>query len=966
MVAFGRHQLQVKLGSATLDTLLTDDAQIALERDLLRRLEGVCIPTLHHEFWLQRMWQPPLLALLEPEALSEPEDESSRDGYIQFVYQLLQPEGLWRFFETYSALARLVVETIETWVDVVREFLGRLAADLKAIRNTFATPVQRVERLRAGLSDPHHGGRTVFEVAFDTDLQLIYKPHSLALEQAYQDVVSWVNARSGQLPLMILRLLTRPTHGWVAVVPHQPCQTELEVTRYFTRTGMLMAVLYVLSGRDFHFENLIACGEHPVPVDLEMLFSAPIATELGVVSGTSASACGASALHASVLDSGLLPVGHPQQNGGFDGSALGSAAAPPALPRSVWQHVNTDRMALQREPMTMNWATRPHVVCRGETIQHAHDHLPAILAGFENMYRFLVRQRDRLLASDGPLSAFRALPTRFVFRPTRIYGRVLETSLAPRLLHEGVDRSIHLEHLGRVHGRDDLGIQRFWPLLREEIEALTRTDIPLFSLSTSGQDLMTAAGATIADCFVQSGEACVRDILVKLSETDLQRQLTYIRLALYTKQFRPPSAGAHRAPTRSASPRPQLAAPLTASALLAEAERIAGKLMHMALYDGHRAHWVALQVDVDSERYYLDFVGNDLYQGSTGIALFFAALWQHTRRPEHRAFAQASLDDMRQRLHQGHGASLLTMGIGGATGLGALIYGLARVSAWLDDAALLTDAQALAALLTDEQIDQDRQCDVIAGAAGAILGLLALYQATPHAAVLERAIACGRHLVAHQVASEHGGRAWATLDDKLLTGFSHGAAGIAYALLKLYDATGDAAFLQAAQDGMAYEHSVFVPEAGNWPDFRHEHSFMTSWCHGAPGVALARLGGHPILCHAAIEQDIARGLDTTLRTVNHAASDALGYLCCGHLGRAEILHRGGELLANQAMQQAGRDLVLAVVHAAQQPGSYTLLPGSPPDAAPPGFFLGLAGIGYTCLRFAQHDGERLPLVLLWE
>jgi lantibiotic modifying enzyme len=66
------------------------------------------------------------------------------------------------------------------------------------------------------------------------------------------------------------------------------------------------------------------------------------------------------------------------------------------------------------------------------------------------------------------------------------------------------------------------------------------------------------------------------------------------------------------------------------------------------------------------------------------------------------------------------------------------------------------------------------------------------------------------------------------------------------------------------------------------------------------------------------------------------------------------------------MQQAGRDLVLAVVHAAQQPGSYTLLPGSPPDAAPPGFFLGLAGIGYTCLRFAQHDGERLPLVLLWE
>jgi hypothetical protein len=66
------------------------------------------------------------------------------------------------------------------------------------------------------------------------------------------------------------------------------------------------------------------------------------------------------------------------------------------------------------------------------------------------------------------------------------------------------------------------------------------------------------------------------------------------------------------------------------------------------------------------------------------------------------------------------------------------------------------------------------------------------------------------------------------------------------------------------------------------------------------------------------------------------------------------------------MQQAGRDLVSAVVHAAQQHGGYTLLPGLPPDAAPPGLFLGLAGIGYTCLRFAQDEGQRLPLVLLWE
>jgi lantibiotic modifying enzyme len=33
-----------------------------------------------------------------------------------------------------------------------------------------------------------------------------------------------------------------------------------------------LALLYVLEASDFHFENLIASGEHPVPVDLESLF----------------------------------------------------------------------------------------------------------------------------------------------------------------------------------------------------------------------------------------------------------------------------------------------------------------------------------------------------------------------------------------------------------------------------------------------------------------------------------------------------------------------------------------------------------------------------------------------------------------------------------------------------------------------------------------------------------------------
>ena len=58
------------------------------------------------------------------------------------------------------------------------------------------------------------------------------------------------------------------------------------------------------------------------------------------------------------------------------------------------------------------------------------------------------------------------------------------------------------------------------------------------------------------------------------------------------------------------------------------------------------------------------------------------------------------------------------------------------------------------------------------------------------------------------------------LKEEMLTGFSHGAAGIAYALLKLHEATGESSFREAALEAEAYETSVFLPEVSNWPDFR--------------------------------------------------------------------------------------------------------------------------------------------------
>ncbi|CAM5724428.1 hypothetical protein SANTM175S_04328 [Streptomyces antimycoticus] len=51
----------------------------------------------------------------------------------------------------------------------------------------------------------------------------------------------------------------------------RPCAAAPDAAGFYWRTGALLALVHALRGTDFHHENIIAAGEHPVLVDLEAL-----------------------------------------------------------------------------------------------------------------------------------------------------------------------------------------------------------------------------------------------------------------------------------------------------------------------------------------------------------------------------------------------------------------------------------------------------------------------------------------------------------------------------------------------------------------------------------------------------------------------------------------------------------------------------------------------------------------------
>jgi lantibiotic modifying enzyme len=275
--------------------------------------------------------------------------------------------------------------------------------------------------------------------------------------------------------------------------------------------------------------------------------------------------------------------------------------------------------------------------------------------------------------------------------------------------------------------------------------------------------------------------------------------------------------------------------------------------------------------------------------------------------------------------------------------------------------------------MTADLITRDQALDVIGGAAGAILGLLALRNVAGDS-VVAKALLCGDHLLANRTSSESGHPAWKTIpghvrEGKLLTGYSHGAAGIAYSLLRLHQVTQKSALLDAAVSGMAYERSVFSPRANNWPDYRRsastrddqEPSFMSSWCHGATGIGLARLGSLGILDTAEIRQEIQVALDTTQKLDLLQGVDKV---CCGNWGRIEFLLKASDRLARPDLLSAANQRATWVMTRVAHTGNYYLAPYLPDGVHVLGFFQGTAGIGYELLRLARPN--QFPSVLLWE
>jgi type 2 lantibiotic biosynthesis protein LanM len=682
-------------------------------------------------------------------------------------------------------------------------------------------------------------------------------------------------------------------------------------------------------------------------------------------------------MQGSVLRSGLLPqwlMAGAGKKRAFDISALGIQPPPPERELPGWLGLNSDGMMAGRSSQPCELPTSLPVELGSP--QRLTDFIEQLCDGFALQLQEAMRLRALLLQA---LARFSGQPRRLVARATRLYFTIQRQMLEPASLRSAVAHGLKLEQLSRSFVLASEKPHN-WPMFSAELLQMERLDIPFFEHLIDGEELPLPEGlAPIPGFMKASGLSAAQRRLQELDQSEITFQQQLIRGAIAARHLKatPQANGAGAlgdAAERQSSSAAAGGAVLDANVYRQEAFRLGEELWNSAIHDRKgRPEWLGMDLGADGESFHFGLIGNSLYSGASGIALVFARLALASSDPataaEWRQRAWSCFEGLAELAERNSNDQLfrlmrdLPYGISGSGGI--LLALLLLAQAGIDEAAPL--AAQLVQQLRPERLQADEGIDVIGGVTGLIGPLLLLGSEQ----ALELASACGERLLALQL--ESGG--WslgagpASQRRPALTGFSHGAAGMAAALARLAQATGQQRFAEAARRAIAFERGVFVEAQGNWPDFRSSsepNEFMLSWCHGAPGILLSR---HVMQAcgladdRMAQEQQIARSstLAALERMSGALSAEPAAHLCCGVLGLTALLHIDAES-PDVALDAGVAAAEASTISRAQSSGGYTFFSVDTGSLNLPGLLTGKAGVALALLEAAEGL-QWLPQVL---
>ncbi len=831
------------------------------------------------------------------------------------------------------------------------ELARRFGNDRRLLSTLVPDSQCQLSRVSFGEGDSHRGGRTVALLELQ-DRTVVYKPRSLAVDGT---LATFLATLFDQTPatdrIRVPAVVNCGTYGWSEFIAHRYCESLAELQMYYTRIGHWLALARLFGTTDLHAENLIACGSTPVVIDCETVFT-PLRIAKPRGAGDALDQA-ATMLLGTVLSSGLLPS--RGQALGWRGVDISAGGAIPGQQPSLRAHQIVDAGTDQAR-VALGDLPEPAARNLPSPEPDLARYWPEVVTGFDELAGRLV-SLDKAGWLTGAFDAFADVDIRAVLRSTEAYAELGRMLWHPVSLH---DQSAAVERATALlskHGTVNPAAPNDPAVIAAEVADLLEGDIPFFRTIPSAGWLRGPRETAWGEPHDVLAETLAR---WRTADLAVERRLVQASVicAYLNDGYEPDGA-------------PMPVADPIADKLESRCQRLAADLLEQVVATAMHGEdgtvtWIAPVMNLTG--WSVQPLGPDGYSGAPGVALLLAGYLAEvaagralpvTGSRELLAASMASMraaDDFRFASRSGDYPSRPEPP-GLYIGLGSQIWcwsTLGELGALDQDEALHRSGRV--AELLPQSLAETRETDLLKGRAGATVALLRLFDRTTDASYLELASAAGEKLLELGLAEDGRIRWGSPLWPAGLGSVAHGATGIGWALARLGQATGRDDFAAAADGAFAFEESLWDPIERGWRDARAAGGIATAWCHGATGIGLVsadliRRGVTGATDHASV---VRRAADSCWRQgmgTNHT-------VCHGDLGAWELLAAAFGLgLAPTGLDRAAVDAY--VVASIEQNGPTS---GLARAAFIPALLPGLGGVAYQLLR--MNPRCRLPSILI--
>ncbi|MBR6404369.1 MAG: type 2 lantipeptide synthetase LanM [Eubacterium sp.] len=805
-----------------------------------------------------------------------------------------------KLFERYPGLYEVMDSTVRYSLEYVNEILKNTNAEIKSIAAEFNWDKSfgKIRTIQLGTGDTHNNGRTVAAISFEDGKKLMYKPHSLRMEESYGEFVDWLREKTkGEIDQDYCRVYRAKNVGWTEFIENTECLSEEEVKDYYRKMGELLCILYTFSAKDFHCENIIARGKYPIPIDMETLIQMQHSSRNSEHTSVEETIC--DFLEKSVYTTALLPsVLHnfnTDESMEVGGISSGRKRISPFKAKVV-EYSEGDKLSVKNVnkeiPLNQNLP-----VYKGEKIGVV-GYFSEVKNSFEKTYRWILEHKEEYIKKV--IEIFGGVECRVIFKTTNNYTQLLATSYHPSFLHNKIDREVYFHRIGLLYDeKEDMGT-----LYRDEIKSMMNGDVPAYFMMSDDTTVYNMDHSVV---YTGSSKTPLEDIEEKINNMsleDMERQISLIYLTFDGCKI--PTDVNEKSKLSGIS-----CGTIQKEEVLAAAKRIADKTIERAFNENINGHklisWLGF-MGMGENGFGILPVGWDVYKGNCGIALYLLRLAETTGDKRYLEYGKDILKTVEKTLNEADNNALKLMGIGAFTGFNGYIYTVCKCAelGWLEAAEIEARMPIVEKLINymEEAETENERLDVLSGLSG-VLGVFV----TLHECIINP------KLRGFKVSDESVIKVIAKLSDALLCrltyfdngratwfengdiGYVHGNAGIMAQLARAAQYIKNEKIYKAIDASLRYEREGRYDKDNERWILRDGVHYM-SWCNGIAGILIAKMIMSKAIGKTEQFEDEIRRLAYQLKNVGFGITHCL---CHGDMGSLITLRYAADHIQDEEL-----------------------------------------------------------------